>query len=215
MTDATTSVSAATESNGHDAAPTPEHIMQVGTAFWPSKVPRPAAGCGAFARLGDGAVTAAELGDALGVHSRGTFDFFDTLVALGFLDRDGDGPAGRYRNTTETALFLDKGKPSYIGGILEMFNARLFGYWNGLGEALQTGLPQNEIKETGESVFAELYKDPEGLESFLNAMAGISAGNFMALASAFDFSRYETLCDVGGATGQLPILGAQQPPQSQ
>ena len=215
MTDTTTSVSAATESNGHDAAPTPEHIMQVGTAFWPSKVLLTAVEFELFTRLGDASMTAAELGDALGVHTRGTFDFFDTLVALGFLGRDGDGPAGRYRNTTETALFLDKGKPSYIGGILEMFNARLFGYWNGLGEALRTGLPQNEIKETGESVFAELYKDPEGLEGFLNAMAGISAGNFMALANAFDFSRYETLCDVGGATGQLSILVVQQHPQVQ
>ena len=194
------------------AAPTPARILEVGTAFWPSKVLLTAVEFGLFTRLGDGAMTGAELQEALGLHERGTYDFLDTLVALGFLVREGDGPDGRYRNTTETALFLDKAKPSYVGGILEMFNARLFGYWNGLGEALRTGAPQNEIKDTGAPMFEALYKDPESLEGFLNAMAGISGGNFRALAEAFDFGRYETLCDVGGATGQLSILVAERHP---
>ena len=56
-------------------------------------------------------MTARELGDALGLHPRGTFDFFDALVALGFLERDGDGPEGRYRNTPETAAFLVEEQP--------------------------------------------------------------------------------------------------------
>ena len=157
-------------------------------------------------------MTGQALEGTLGLHARGTYDFLDALVALGFLERDGDGPEGLYRNTPETGLFLDKSKPSYVGGLLEMFNARLFGYWNNLGEGLRTGAPQNEIKETGASIFDELYASPEGLEGFMNAMAGISAGNFMALAEAFDFSRYETLCDVGGATGQLSVLVAQRHP---
>ena len=46
----------------------------------------------------------------------------------------------------------------------------------------------------------------------MNAMSGISAGNFHALAEKFDFSRYQTLCDVGGATGQLSIILAQRHP---
>ena len=127
-----------------------------------------------------------------------------------FLDRDGDGPEGLYSNTATTDAFLDKNKPSYIGGILEMFNARLFEYWNHLGTALRTGEPQNEIKATGRSIFEELYKDPAGLEAFLNAMTGISAGSFMELANKFDFSAYESLCDVGGATGQLCAIVAQR-----
>lgn len=186
--------------------------MKVGTAFWPSKVLLTAVEFELFTHLGDGAMTGQELEDVLDLHPRGTYDFLDTLVALGFLERDGDGPDGRYSNTPDTALFLDKSRPSYVGGILEMFNARLFGYWNNLGEALRTGAPQNEIKETGNPIFAELYKNPEELERFLNAMAGISAGNFMALAEKFDFARYKTLCDVGGATGQLSILVAQRHP---
>jgi hypothetical protein len=135
-------------------------------------------------------------------------------VALGFLERDGDGAAGRYSNTPDTAVFLDKNSPAYIGGILEMSNARLYRYWGDLTEALRTGKPQNEVKQTGKPMFEELYSDPARLEQFMGAMAGISRGNFEALAQQFDFSRYETVCDVGGATGQLAMILARTTPTS-
>src|SRR5437588_4929660 len=93
-----------------------------------------------------------------------------------------------------------------------MANARLYRFWTDLTEALQTGKPQNEVKYTGEPMFAELYRDSARLEQFLHAMEGISRANFQALANRFDFSRYQTVCDVGGATGQLCIsLAARHP----
>ena len=109
-------------------------------------------------------------------------------------------------------MFLDTNSPQYIGGILEMANARLYGFWDGLTEALQTGEPQNEIKRTGRSMFEELYADPARLEQFMRAMSGISYGNFAALAEAFDFSQYESVVDVGGATGQLSLILAERHP---
>ena len=84
-----------------------------------------------------------------------------------------------------------------------MANARLYRFWGDLTEALRTGKPQNEIKHTGHAMFEELYSDPARLEQFMSAMAGISRGNFEAFAQKFDFSKYETVCDVGGATGVL------------
>ncbi len=154
----------------------------------------------------------ADLQRALGLHPRANPDFFDTLVALRFLERDGDGSEARYRNTPETAKFLDRNSPGFMGGFLEMANARLYHYWGDLTEGLRTGKPQNEIKHTGASMFAELYSRPERLEQFMDAMSGISAGNFRAFAEKFDFSRYRTLCDVGGATGQLSMAVARQHP---
>ena len=133
-------------------------------------------------------------------------------MALKLLERDGDGREGRYSNTAGTAVFLDKDSPAYIGGILEMSNARLYRFWGDLTEALQTGKPQNEIKHSGKPMFDELYSDPARLEQFMQAMAGISTGNFQALAEKFDFSKYETVCDVGGATGRLSAaLAARHP----
>jgi cyclopropane fatty-acyl-phospholipid synthase-like methyltransferase len=93
-----------------------------------------------------------------------------------------------------------------------MCNARLYGFWGDLTEALQTGKPQNEVKHNGAPMFDELYGDPSRLEQFMHAMAGISAGNFHALAEKFDFSERETVCDVGGATGQLSMILAGRHP---
>ena len=191
----------------------PAHIMQVGMGFWPSKTVLSAVELELFTQLGNEAMTGAEIGERLGLHARAIYDFLDTLVALRFLERDGDGFDGRYRNTTETAAFLDKRSPTYIGGILEMSNARLYRFWGDLTKALQTGEPQNEVKHTGKPMFDELYSDPARLEQFMHAMQGISAGNFHALAEKFDFSRYETVCDVGGATGQLCTILARRHPQ--
>jgi hypothetical protein len=190
----------------------PSHILQVGMGFWASKTLLSAVELELFTHLGADSMTGEEIGERLELHSRATYDFLDTLVALGFLERDGDGSAGRYRNTPETAMFLDKRSPAHVGGILEMCNARLYRFWGGLTEALQTGRPQSEIKHTGKPVFDELYSDPARLEQFMGAMSGISVGNFHALAEKFDFSRYETVCDVGGATGQLSTILAGHHP---
>ena len=190
----------------------PGHIMEVATGFWASKVLLTAVEFELFTVLGDGARTATELGEELGIHPRGRYDFFDALVALGFLRRDGDGPEGRYANTPETAAFLDKNSPRYIGGMPEMLNTRLFGFWNDLGEALRTGQPQNEVKLHGKPIFEELYADDATLANFLGAMTGLQAGNFHVLAERFDFSRYRTVTDAGGALALLSrIVGARHP----
>ncbi len=186
--------------------------MEVGMAFWPSKVLLSAVKLGVFTELGKNAKTGSELRDALGLHQRSEPDFFDTLVALRFLERDGDGADSKYRNSEETALFLDRNSPAFMGGFLEMANDRLYPFWGDLEEALRTGEPQNETKHGGDGMFEELYKQPERLEQFMDAMAGISAGNFQALADKFDFSRYNTLCDVGGAAATLSTIVASQHP---
>ncbi len=192
--------------------PNPSHIMQVGMGFWPSKVVLSAVELQLFSHLAADSLTGEEIAQRIGLHHRAIYDFLDTLVALKFLERDGDGREGRYSNTADTAVFLDEDSPAYIGGILEMSNARLYRFWGDLTEALQTGKPQNEIKHTGKPMFDELYSDPARLEQFMQAMAGISMGNFQALAEKFDFSRYETVCDVGGATGRLSMaLAARHP----
>jgi len=190
----------------------PSHIMQTTTAFWASKVLLTAVGLDLFTQLGDEKCSAAQLGETLGLHPRGTYDFFDALVALKFLDREGDGPEGRYKNTPQTAAFLNKKSPTYIGGLPEMFNARLFGFWNDLGTALKTGQPQSETKHSGKSIFEELYANPDSLSQFLDAMTGNQAGNFAMLAEKVDFTPFKTVCDAGGALALLSrLVGARHP----
>ena len=140
-----------------------------------------------------------------------TYDFLDALVALRMLDRSGAGTDARYANTPETDHFLDRGKPSYIGGILEMHNDRLFRFWADLDTALTTGKPQNEIKHGAAPMFEELYSDRPARAVHAGDARHL-AGNFAAFAEKFDFSGYRTLCDVGGATGLLSCLVARRHP---
>ena len=190
----------------------PSAILKIAFGFWESKVLLTAVRFGLFTELGDRAMTGKEIGEKLHLHPRGIWDFLDALVSMNFLERHGDGHGALYRNTVETQRFLDRNSRFFIGGMLEMLDVRLFKYWDGLGEALKTGKPQNETKHSGTSIFEELYRDEAGLEQFMDAMAGLSRGNFEALAEKFDFSKYHTHCDVGGATGVLSILAAEKHP---
>jgi hypothetical protein len=156
---------------------------------------------GIFDALASGPLDATALRLRLGVHERCARDFFDALVAQGLLQRDN---AGLYTNSPEAARFLDRAKPSYIGGIIEMFNARLYGFWGSLTEALRTGEPQNEAKSGGD-LFGNLYTDPVRLEGFLRAMTGITTPVADALARAFPWERVSSVVDVGSAQGCVPV----------
>ena len=193
----------------------PGQILQTAFGFWSSKVLLTAVEFGVFTQLGQGRVTGAELGRELGLHPRGIADFFDALVAMKFLDREGDGPSAKYFNTPEGALYLDRNSPRYVGGILVMLNARLFKFWHDLPEALRTGKPQNEIKHSQKGMFEELYEELPKLEQFMGAMTGLSRINFEAFAAKFNFSKFRTLCDIGGATGLLCIEVAKKHPHLQ
>ena len=179
--------------------PSPEKILQTGLAFWASKTLLSAIEMGVFTELSRAPEAFDPLSRRLGLHPRSARDFLDALVALGFLQRTGD----LYANTPDTELFLDKKKPSYVGGILEMANHRLYPFWGHLTEALRSGLPQNEVKNGGPDVFGVLYADPARLKSFLAAMTGISHGANMAIAHAFKWADYRTFVDVGTAQGDL------------
>jgi len=184
------------------APPTPEAILQLGTAFWASKTLLSAVELGLFTELAAaGPLDAEELRGKLGLHERSARDFFDALVALGMLEREN----GRYGNTAETDLFLDRNKPSYQGGLLEMLNARLFGFWNSLTEGLRTGAPQNEAKTGGGNLFEAIYSDPGLLRGFARAMTASSIGPAQAIAAVFPWERYKTVIDIGCAEGCVPV----------
>lgn len=190
----------------------PGPILQTAFSFWSSKVLLTAVDFGVFTVLGARSLTGPALATEVGIHPRGTFDFLDALVAMQFLERQGDGPSATYQNTPAGALYLDRNSPRYVGGILVMLNARLFKFWNDLPEALRTGKPQNEVKHGQKGMFEELYEELPRLEQFLGAMTGLSRINFEAFAAKFDFSPFKTLCDVGGASGLLSIEAANRHP---
>jgi precorrin-6B methylase 2 len=187
--------------------PTPDGLLQLGFAFWGSKALLSAVELGLFTALAQGPQTGKALTAELGLQTRGTTDWLDALVSLGMLERSGD----EYANTAATGLYLDRAKPSYLGGILEMANARLYPFWGSLTEALRTGHPQNEAK-AGEDFFAALYQDQGRLRQFLHAMTGLSMGAALAIAQKFPWHHYHTVIDIGAAEGGVPVELARHHP---
>jgi hypothetical protein len=190
-----------TETTEQPTGATPDAIMQLGLGFWGSKALLSAVELGVFSELAaDGPLQGDVLRERLGLHPRSATDFFDALVALGMLERED----GRYSNTPATDLFLDRAKPSYIGGLLEMANARLYEFWGSLTDGLRTGAPQNEAKQGG-NFFEALYADPARLGQFAAAMSSASLGAGHAIATKFPWADHASVIDIGCAEGAVPV----------
>lgn len=175
--------------------------MQLGLGFWASKTLLTGIELGLFTQLASGPLDEAQLRSRLGLHPRGARDFLDALVALGMLNRED----GRYSNTVDTDLFLDKNKQSYVGGMLEMANGRLWTVWGKLGDALRTGKPQIDLKDGDKDIFAMMSRQPEEYQQFIRAMTGLSMGSARAIAQKFPWDRYKTFVDIGTAQGGLVV----------
>ncbi|WP_205746186.1 MULTISPECIES: methyltransferase [Dyella] len=179
---------------------TPDYLLQLGMGFWASRTVLSAVELGVFTELAKGGRTATALMGLLGLHPRSAVDFLDALVALKLLQRD----SGIYRNTADADLFLDRAKPSYVGGLLDMCATRLYQSWGNLTDALRTGQPQNGSAKD-DTAFDQLYRDEASLREFLSAMTGVSLGAAQAMAQKFPWHQYKTFIDLGVAQGALPV----------
>ncbi len=173
--------------------------------FWASKTLLTAVNLKLFTHLAQSELTGREIQNRLGLHERSLYDFLDTLVALGFLKRKGIKENAVYQNSEDSDMFLDQNKLTYIGGLLEMSNNRLYRFWNDLEDGLKSGRPQNESKHGDKPLFEAIYSDETSLREFLHAMGGAQAGNFDHFSRNFDFTNFKTHCDIGGAGGNLCV----------
>src|SRR5215471_1473480 len=184
--------------------PTPEAIMQLTRGYAGSKALVSAVELGLFTTLADGPLSGEELRATLGLQPRGTPDWLDALVSLGMLARDGD----RYANTPATDLYLDSGKPTYVGGMVIGMAADT-SHWDSLTAALQTGHPQID----GDQDYVDQFHDPAVLAEFMRSMTGLSMGAAHAITAKFPWQRYRTVIDIGAAEGCVPVQLALRHPQ--
>ena len=180
----------------------PQHILEMGMAFWPSRLIITAVESGVFTALSAGPLAGPELIEALGWHPRAAGEVLDALVTLGLLRRD---RSGRYSNTLRSALFLDRTKPSYAAGLMELSSKRLYDLWGGLPGLLRTGLPAAKEGQAEAEFFPSLYSDPVAMREFLIGMTGVSTGEATLLAVRFPWKRFRTFVDIGSAQGALPV----------
>lgn len=120
----------------HSQGLTPASIFQMGFGFMASKVLLVAAKFELFTFLAEGPKPIDKIKEHLNLHGRGLYDFLDTLVSFGLLERTGIKDSSEYSNTAVANDCLVKGKPSYIGGMLIMAETRLYPAWGNLERAL-------------------------------------------------------------------------------
>jgi SAM-dependent methyltransferase len=185
----------------------PKRILQVAYAFWQSKALLSAVELDVFTTLGDGPLHLETLRRRVGIHERGARDFFDALVALGFLCRD---EQGRYANHFDADRYLDRAKATFLGGVLEHLNKRHYRNWGQLTEALRTGTPQSGALGTGS--YIALYEDNATQATFLKGMTAGSRMAARALALSFPWRNYQSIIDIGTAQGCVPVEIARANP---
>ena len=175
---------------------TPDHLLQLGHAFKGAKTLLSAVELGVFTILSEGPLDVDALRRHIGIDVRGARDFFDALVALQLLERDGND---RYLNTPHADLYLDSTKSSYIGGELEHLNARVYPHWGDLTAALRTGRPQSGLRGTGN--YPALYSDRAAFKTFMCGMRDSCLPAAKAAALMFPWHQYSTVIDIGAAEG--------------
>jgi hypothetical protein len=186
---------------------TSDRILGLGHVFRACKTLLSAVELGVFTTLADGALDREALSERTGINARGARDFLDALLALGMLTRDQDG---RYANSADADLYLDRNKPTYVGSLLERINARDYGLWSSLTAALRTGKPQDDKGAAGN--FGPLYADETSREQFARGMTVRTRPVASALAIKFPWTDYNTQIDIGTAQGCLPVQIAQAHP---
>jgi hypothetical protein len=184
----------------------PNRIIEMAYAFWHSKALFAAVELAVFSKLADGTLDLATLASRTKVHERAARDFFDSLVALGLLDRDAEG---QYSNAPDSDRYLVPSNPSYLGDLFKHLNTRHYQSWGLLTRALVTGEPQSAL---GTENYDGFYADKPVQELFLS---GMTAGSLLAartLASQFPWKRYQTFIDIGAAEGCVPVEIARTHP---
>jgi O-methyltransferase domain/Dimerisation domain len=182
------------------STPKPDHLLEIGHAFRSARAVMSAVELGVFTALAESTLDANNLRQRVGIAERGAQDFFDTLVALGLVQRD---DLGRYSNAPVADFYLDSRKATYIGGFFENLSAREYGMWSSLTQALCSGTPQTGFEPTAH--FGTLYSDPNRRDFFVKAMTSVSLLVAQTMVERFPWRQYKTVVDVGTAQGCLPV----------
>lgn len=176
---------------------TPEPIMQVASGFMAARHLFAASELGIFEALADSPASLDALAARIGLTHRATRISADAMVALGFLEREGD----RYRNGPAAARFLAGSPDGGLRPLLRFWDHISYRNWEAFTGALISG-PQREI--------FEIDKDQQQIASA--GIEAMQAGPSHALPAVVDLSAYQRLLDVGGGTGSWSIAALEQCP---
>lgn len=174
-------------------------VIQMGTAHWLSKLIYTAAKLDLADKLADGPKSAAELAGPMGLHQPSLHRFMRSLAGFGILTSAGEGRFG----LTPLGEALKTGAPgSARSTILTFGGPTIVKAFDQIDHSLKTGETGFEA-EFGMPMFDYLAEHPDEASMFSESMVGFHGGETPAVAAAYDFSQFETIIDIGGATGNM------------
>ncbi|KAL9973438.1 hypothetical protein ACROYT_G019900 [Oculina patagonica] len=143
-----------------------------------------------------------------------TTRLMDTLVALELLEKTKQGESWLYSNTKMAKQFLTKSSPDSVDGYIRHSNKLLYHLFGNLENAVREGSNQwmKTFGQSSEDVWKAEYNTEEARLRFLGAMHATTRYSFHAVATAYDLSKFQSCCDLGGGTGAMAYTLCQYYP---
>ncbi|MER6331214.1 methyltransferase [Streptomyces sp. NPDC001034] len=184
------------------SSPGPEAVLRIASGVRQAQVLFTSLELGVFDMLAEGPLSADELAERRSLHPRAVRDLLAALHALGLLERD----FGGYRLAPAADTYLVRGRPAHLGGFLAFLDGVLHPAWRGLTQSVRTG----QAVRTGDP-YDGLYDSAADRDGFLDAMDVLNSPLAAQLAE-YDWHRYRSFVDVGGARGNLAAQIAKAHP---
>jgi hypothetical protein len=184
---------------GSEPLPPHTQLVQMGMAHWGSQILYAAAKLNLADHLGQGPKSANELSGPTSTHAPSLYRLMRTLASLGLFTED----ATHRFSLTPLGEALKTGAPGAARAtILTVANETWARGFAQLLYSVQTGRSGFE-KMLGMPIFDWLAANPEDASLFNETMVGIHGAEPPAVAAAYDFTKFKTIVDVGGGTGNL------------
>jgi hypothetical protein len=186
--------------NIHETAATPPHValLQMMTGYWVSQSIYVAAKLGIADLLGGGPRHHQSLAGATHTHAPSLYRLLRALASVGVFRETEPGCF----DLTPTAALLQSTNPESMRALAVMYCEEQYRAWSDMFTSVQTGRTAFE-RVFGTSYFSHLAQHPESNETFNQAMTAWSAQLDHAVLSAYDFSQFGTVVDIGGGYGRL------------
>jgi acetylserotonin N-methyltransferase len=189
--------------------PDPAPIIDLMDAFRRSKSMFAALNLGVFDLLAAGPMTTFEVATQLQTDLSATQRLLETCASLRLLENR----SGLFSNTPEADVYLRRESPRSLAGYILYSNQALYYCWGNLEDAVREGTPRwQQTFGTPGPIFDHFFSTPEKRRTFTMGMHGLGLSTSPAVVRSFDLSGFQTLADLGGATGHLVIEACETNP---
>ncbi len=189
-------------------APDPSRVLDLIEAFRRSKTMFTAVRLGLFDLLAESPATAGDLARRTGAGPGALERLLEGCASLGLLFRSAEGV---FSNTDLARAYLVRSSPSSLAGYIRYSDDALYRLWGELEAAVREGAPRwQQVFGARGNLFDHFYRSPEARADFLAGMHGLGLLSSPAVVRAFNLNGYETLVDLGGATGHLAIAACER-----